>query len=47
MELRKKLTIMFICLTVLYGAIPRRVCAETVMVEDLLAAMPADEIIAV
>ena len=47
MEIRKKLTIMFICLTVLYGAIPRRACAETVMVEDLLAAMPADEIIAV
>ena len=47
MEIRKKLTIMFICLTVLCGLLPDRVCAETVLVEDLLDAMPADEIIAV
>ena len=47
MELKRKIAVMFICLAVLCTMVPHRAAAETVSVEDMLAAMPADEIIAV
>ncbi|MBQ8967852.1 serine hydrolase [Ruminococcus sp.] len=45
MELKKRITILFISLAVLLSAVPR-VSAETVSVEELLAAMPAKSIVA-
>lgn len=47
MENIKKIFILFVCLMMLGFLVPKNTYAETVSVEDILEAMPADEIIAV
>lgn len=47
MSKMRKILILMICAMCLFTAIPQRICAETVSVEDMLADMPAREIIAV
>lgn len=47
MRIMRKMLILMICVMCLFAAIPQRVCAETISVEELLAAMPASEIVAV
>ncbi|SEK93863.1 D-alanyl-D-alanine carboxypeptidase family protein [Ruminococcus albus] len=43
----KKIFILFVCLTMLCLLVPKNTSAETVSIEDMLEAMPAEEIIAV
>ena len=47
MENIKKIFILFVCLMMLGFLVPKNTYAETVSVEDILEAMPAEEIIAV